>query len=220
MTATAVRVWDIPTRLFHWLLVALFAFCWWSAENHQLEWHYISGTVLLGLFLFRMVWGVIGGSTARFATFVRSPAQVIAYLRSDPAVPRKAGHNPLGGYSVVAILLVLAVQLGTGLFAVDVDGLESGPLSYLVSFDQGREAAELHEVSFNLLLALSGIHILAILFYLVVRKRNLVRPMVTGSDPGIETAEGALKTAPLWRLIFAIVVAAGLAWWTNKGFGG
>ena len=98
--------------------------------------------------------------------------------------------------------------------------LESGPLSYLVSFDQGREAAELHEVSFNLLLALSGIHIVAILFYLVVRKRNLVRPMVTGRDPGIESAESALEPAPIWRLLLAIALAAGLAWWTNKGFGG
>ena len=126
--ARAVKVWDIPTRLFHWLLVALFAFSWWSAENDEMAWHYRSGIVLVSLLVFRVIWGFVGGSTARFARFVKSPGKVLAYLRQQDAAP-PLGHNPVGGYSVVALLLALIVQTGTGLFATDIDGLESGPLS-------------------------------------------------------------------------------------------
>jgi cytochrome b len=179
----AIKVWDGPTRLVHWLLIVLLGFSWWSAETDHMDWHRQSGSVLLGLLVFRLIWGFIGGSTARFSSFVRSPSAVMAYLRTSPAARRATGHNPLGAYSVVVILLLLAVQIGTGLFAVDIDGLESGPLSYLVSFDAGRAAAEIHELSFRLLQVAAVLHVAAILFYLFVRKRNLIGPMVTGTKP-------------------------------------
>jgi cytochrome b len=217
--SSPVRVWDLPTRLFHWLLVALFAFSWWSAENHAMDWHRLSGIVLLGLLLFRLIWGFIGGSTARFAAFVRSPRHVLGYLRREPIGATPAGHNPLGGYSVVAMLALLAVQVGTGLFAVDVDGLESGHLSHLVSFEQGRAAAEIHELSFNLLLVVIGLHILAVLFYLAVRRRNLISPMVTGRDGQLEAIDGALVGAGWVRFAIAVVLAGLAAWWTSQGLG-
>ena len=150
-----VRVWDGATRLFHWLLLALLGFSWWSAESGMMDWHRWSGSAVLGLMIFRLIWGFIGGSTARFGTFLTSPVRVLAYLRSDSGAPRTPGHHPLGGYSVLAMFLLLTVQVGTGLFAVDIDGLESGPLSHLVSFDQGREAAGIHELSFTLLRSVS-----------------------------------------------------------------
>jgi cytochrome b len=210
----AAAVWDLPTRLFHWPIAGLFAFSWYTAETGRMDWHRLSGETILGLLLFRLVWGFAGGSTARFAHFVRGPGTVLAYLRGAKTGP---GHNPLGGYSVIALLLVLCTQVGSGLFAVDVDGLESGPLSYLVDFDRGRQAAHIHHLCFNLLLALVGLHILAVLFYLVVRRRNLIGPMLTGRDRTLAAGEEGLRPAsPLW-LLLAIVVAAGLAWWIAKG---
>jgi cytochrome b len=215
---TSIRVWDLPTRLFHWLLVGLMGFSWWSAETGAMDWHRLSGSVLLGLIAFRVIWGFAGGSTARFRTFLRSPMQVIAYMRSTSPERRKPGHNPIGGYSVALMLLLVLLQIITGLFAVDVDGLESGQLSHLVSFDQGRLAAEIHEISFTLLQIVVAIHVLAILFYLVVRKRNLIRPMVTGADSQIEDARDALNPASPMRLVVALVISAALAWWAVKGF--
>jgi cytochrome b len=213
-----VRVWDSPTRLFHWLLVALIGFSWWSAETRQMEWHMWSGYAVLALVVFRIVWGVIGGSTARFASFVRSPFAALAYLRSDSSLPKAAGHNPIGGYSVVLILLLLAVQVGTGLYSVDTDGIDSGPLSFLVDFDQGRKLAGFHYLSFTLLQIVTAVHIVAILFYLVIRKRNLLTPMVTGSDKQLESNKGELVPAGLLRLGIAAILAGGAAWAASKGF--
>ena len=143
MTKPAVSVWDLPTRLFHWLLVILIAVSWWSAETRTMEWHYRSGLAILGLVVFRIVWGVIGGSTARFASFVRLPGAALSYLRGQ--AQDKAGHNPLGGYSVILLLAVIAAQVSGGLFASDTDGLESGPMSFLVSYELSREITDLHE---------------------------------------------------------------------------
>lgn len=216
--STGIRVWDLPTRAFHWLLVVLVGFSWWSAENREMEWHVVSGLTVMGLIVFRVLWGFIGGTTSRFSAFVRSPAAVIAYVRGLGG-PTRPGHNPLGGYSVIALIVVLAAQVATGLFATDVDGLDSGPLSFLVSFDQGRAAAEAHEVAFSLLLALVVLHVAAIFFYLHVRRRNLLRPMVTGRDAALAGVDEPLRPAPLWRFLLAVAIAGGLAWWTSTGFG-
>ena len=216
-TATPVRVWDIPTRLFHWAIAVSIGLSWWSAENHAMDRHRIFGLVALGLILFRLIWGFVGGSTARFSSFIRPPGSVISYLGSNG--PRRAGHNPIGGYSVIAMIAVIVLQVGTGLFAVDVDGIESGYLSHLVSFNQGRLAAEIHETSFNVLLALIGLHILAILFYLAVRRRNLVGPMITGTDRQIETTDGALVSAGPVKFVVVAGLAAAIAWWAATGFG-
>lgn len=207
-----LRVWDLPTRLFHWLLVMLFAFSWWSAEQREMDLHRWSGLGVLALVAFRLVWGVIGGSTARFASFVRSPLRVIGYL-TGKAPHSGAGHNPLGGWSVLALLGVIALQLLSGLFAVDTDGLESGYLSHLVTFEQGRQAADVHEIAFNLAMILIAVHLLAIAFYRVVKRRNLVAPMVTGRDGELDPAGQGLVPAGPVRFLIAATLAAALAWW-------
>ena len=212
-----VRVWDGPTRLFHWLLVALLAFSWWSAESRMMDWHRLSGILVLALVVFRLIWSVIGGNTARFRHFIRGPARTLAYVRGRDAGVERPGHNPIGGYSVVAMLLLLIAQVTTGLFATDVDGLESGPLSYLVSFDQGRLAAKVHELSFNLLLAVAALHVLAILFYLVVRRRNLVTAMVTGWDRRFISDEGALVGAGWLRFLVGVAISGLIAWYLWNG---
>jgi len=207
-----LRVWDLPTRLFHWLLVMLFAFSWWSAEQREMDWHRWSGLGVLALVAFRLVWGVIGGSTARFASFVRSPLRVIGYL-TGKAPHSGAGHNPLGGWSVLALLGVIALQLLSGLFAVDTDGLESGYLSHLVTFEQGRQAADVHEIAFNLAMILIAVHLLAIAFYRAVKRCNLVAPMVTGRDGELDPAGQGLVPAGPVRFLIAATLAAALAWW-------
>lgn len=211
------KVWDVPTRLVHWLMAGLFAFSWWSAENRMMEWHYLSGLSLLGLVAFRLIWGFIGSNTARFGNFINSPAKVIAYARGKSAA--YFGHNPLGGYSALVMLLLLTIQVTSGLFATDVDGLESGPLSFLISFDQSRTAAAIHELSFNILLALVALHILAIVFYLVVRKRNLIVPMITGRTPNHDPINAELRSPARWRFVLAATAAATFAWAASKGFG-
>jgi len=211
------KVWDGPVRIVHWLLVILIAFSWWASEDH-LNWHRWSGYAVIGLVLFRIYWGFAGGQAARFSSFVKGPRAVAAYAatvgkRDVAATP---GHNPLGALSVIAILAVLLVQVGTGLFVVDVDAFEGGPLSDRVSYDTGRALAEVHETTFRVLQALVVLHVAAVLFYWLWKRTNLVGPMITGkralpSDPG-------LAGAPVWRLIAGVVLAAAIAWMLSKGF--
>lgn len=212
------KLWDGPTRIFHWALVALLGFAWWSAETRNMEWHRLAGYSVIGLLVFRLLWGVFGSGTARFTNFVKGPAKTWAYLRTLPSRTHAAspGHNPLGAWSVLALLGVLVLQVVTGLFSVDVDGLESGPLSDRVDFDTGRVFAGVHELSFTALQVLVALHVAAVIFYAVYKRADLVRPMVTGrgkfqNDPG-------LTFAPLWRALLVAVVAAGVAWWASKGF--
>jgi len=213
-TIPATRVWDVPTRLFHWLLVGLFAFSWWSGQTGHLEWHFKSGLILLGLLAFRLLWGVIGGSTARFARFVRGPGAVLAYLRGES--PKVAGHNPLGGWSVIALLGLMLLQVGTGLFSEDTDELYSGPLNALVNYDHARALTHIHHLAFKLLLLFSALHLAAIAFYRL-RGRNLILPMVTGTDRELDPVAEPLKPAGMVRFVLAAVIAAALAWWIGKG---
>ena len=212
------RLWDGPTRLVHWALVVLLGFSWWSAETDHLQWHRWSGYAVVGLVAFRLIWGVAGSGSARFAGFVKGPAATLAYLRTLPSRVHQVipGHNPLGAWSVVVILLVLIVQTVTGLFAVDIDAFEAGPLSDRVDFDTGRLFAKWHHWSFTALQILVVLHLIAVAFYLVYKRANLIGPMITGyrraaQDPG-------LVFAPLWRAVVAILVAAAFAWWVSRGF--
>jgi cytochrome b len=211
-----ILVWDVPTRLFHWTLLSLFALSWWSAEQREMEWHQWSGHAVLALLAFHILWGFIGSNTARFSSFVRSPSQVLFYVRSKDRAG-SVGHNPLGGYSVIALLIVLVTQVTSGLFAVDVDGIESGPLSFLVTFDAGRSAAFVHEVSFNLLLALIALHLLAIAYYTVIARQPLIRRMVTGTDGSQPDGTSPMTPASPLRLLLALTTAALLMWWVRNG---
>ncbi|MET0534455.1 MAG: cytochrome b/b6 domain-containing protein [Steroidobacter sp.] len=211
MNENVVRVWDWPVRLTHWLFVFCIAVSWWSAEQRAMDWHRYSGYVLLGLLIFRIYWGFAGSSSARFSTFLRGPRDVIAYLRSASDEPRAAGHNPLGGWSVAAMLILMVTQVGLGLFVSDVDGLESGPLSHLVSFETSRTLADRHETIFNLILVLIAVHVAAILFYLLARRDNLVVAMLTGKRRKLGMT--SMTPVPAWRVIPGIVLAVSVVWW-------
>jgi len=206
-------VWDLPIRVLHWSLVTLIAISWWTANAGLMDWHRLSGLTIVALIIFRLLWGIFGSSTARFARFLKGPRALIAYMRPGDGEVRvlPPGHNPLGGWSVIALLAILFTQVTTGLFAVDIDGIESGPLSYLVDFDTGRLFSKLHDYSFNGLLALIGLHIGAIAFYLLVRRRNLILAMITGTER---------VTAGEAGFLVAAAVAAGIAYWIGGGAGG
>lgn len=213
----------MATRLVHWLMVVLIAVSWWTAENGELEYHRYSGYTLLGLLVFRVYWGFAGSSTARFANFVKGPRTILAYVRQLPArVADRShlstpGHNPLGALSVIALLALLIAQVVLGLFAVDVDGIESGPLSHLISFEAGRACAELHEDVFNVLLAFIGLHVAAVLFYLLYKRDNLIAAMIHGKRKVAADVSAAPAFASLPRLIIGLVLAGFVVWIVARG---
>lgn len=206
-----VRIWDLPVRLVHWSLVLLVPFSWWSATYDHLPWHRLSGYTILGLLVFRLIWGVVGSQTARFASFVRGPAAIVAYVRGRGGA--YLGHTPLGGLSVLALLASLILQVSLGLFSVDQDGFEAGPLSHFVSFEQGRAIASLHELNFYGLLGLIALHLGAIAFYRL-RRRDLIGPMLTGKGPlpdGLGAPRPGRAVAAVLAAAAAIAIAVFLA---------
>ena len=211
--ATAkVAIWDLPTRLFHWLLVGLIGLSWWSAEYHFDDIHIWSGIAVLSLLIFRILWGFFGSSTARFASFVKGPKAVFGYLQGTW---RGIGHNPLGALSVIVLLGIVGIQVGLGLFASDEDGIMQGPLARLIGFDAQETVTELHEDLFNVLLALAALHVAAILFYRL-RGKNLVTPMITGRadvDSGVEP----MKPGKWWAALLCLAVAIGITRWVIAG---
>ncbi|HSX56619.1 MAG TPA: cytochrome b/b6 domain-containing protein [Sphingomonas sp.] len=208
----AVTIWDAPVRIVHWAFVLLLPAMWATAEFGAMSVHRILGYVLLGLLIFRLYWGFAGSSTARFASFVRGPAAIRAYLQSGT---QAIGHNPLGALSVVALLGLLAAQIGLGLFAQDTDGLFAGPLAGLVSYETSDAATELHETLFNVLLVLIVLHIGAVLFYLFARRDNLVGPMVTGRRR-IDT-DTPPQIAPASRTLTGISLSVAITLWIALG---
>ena len=216
--ALAVPVWDLPVRLIHWSFVPLIAFSWWSAENGEIEWHIRSGLTILFLLLFRVLWGFLGSSTARFRSFVAGPRQVSAYLR-DPSGWRGIGHTPLGALSVVALLGLLLLQVAVGLPLSDEDGVVSGPLNRLVSFDVAEWAREVHEILFNVLLALITVHVAAIIYYRW-KGKHLVRAMLSGRSVDYPQGTRGMVAAGPARLAICLAVAAGVTWWVANGVPG
>ena len=218
------RIWGLPIRVFHILLILLISFSFYTAETmhvftfgpqsgpSQFDLHRWSGYTILALVLARIIWGLMGSTTARFSHFLKGPGAIIAYTRKllgGPYTP-SVGHNPIGGWSVVLILSLLLAQTITGLLASeDTFGLE-GPLDHLVSTSTSYWLAGIHELIFKALFVVVAIHIAAALFYLVAKKDNLILPMITGRKP-IDGAEG-LTFRPAWVALVIVAVASGLVW--------
>lgn len=201
--------------MFHWLLTALTGFSWWSVENQLIDWHIWSGLAILALLVFRLLWGLVGSSTARFANFLRGPRAVGRYLR-DAHGWRLAGHNPLGALSVVVLILATAIQVGLGLVAVDEDGVAEGPLAHLVSLEASEAARDLHELFFNILLGLIVLHVAAIIFYRLALGRKLTGAMIGGRAPlapGVEP----MRPAPAWAALACLLAALAITRWIVAG---
>ncbi|MEY2760001.1 MAG: hypothetical protein RIR33_3779 [Pseudomonadota bacterium] len=218
--AIAQKVWDVPTRLVHWGLAIGIATSWWSVENKAMDIHYWSGLTILGLLIFRIYWGFAGPETARFASFIKGPMTVFGYIPKLFSKNYRAafGHNPLGALSVVALLVAVLTQVSLGLFASDTDGLFAGPLNRHVDYATAEEITDFHEDFFNVVLALVGLHLAAIAFYLVVKRINLIGPMLTGQRRGDSLTGPSSGIAPIppWRLAIGVALAVGLVWFIAR----
>ena len=215
---TTVRVWDLPTRAFHWALAACvlasIATAW--TGGNAMVWHFRLGYAAFTLLTFRLVWGFIGGHWSRFASFAYAPTTVWRYLRgaSRPDEHHDVGHNPLGAFSVFAVLGLLALQVGTGLFADD-EISNAGPLSKFVSGATSLALTGWHKGYGQwLIVALIVLHVGAILYFLTAKRRNLVVPMVTGDKRLVALAPQSVDSAGSRTLAaMLLVVCAGLVGW-------
>jgi cytochrome b len=222
-TAQAIRVWDLPTRTFHWLLAGLVVASIVSARvgGGAMTWHMRSGYAIFALLAFRLVWGFVGGHWSRFATFFYAPSTSLRYLRgaSLPHEHHDVGHNPLGAWSVLALLGVLAAQVATGLVADD-EISSNGPLLKYVSSATSRIATHWHKHFGQwIIIALAVLHVGAIVFYWRRRGQNLVAPMLHGDKPLGTDVPAAVDTAGtrVIALALAAACAIGVAAIVNLG---
>jgi len=203
----AIPVWDLPSRLFHWLLVILVAvsFTTGNIGGNAMQYHEWSGFAILILLVFRITWGFVGSRTTRFSDFVKGPAAVWRYANALVRGHSECylGHNPLGGWSVLAMLLALLIQAATGLFAND-DIITAGPLYLWVSKPVSDWLTGVHRLNRYLVIVLAATHVFAVLFYLLVKHENLIRPMITG----IKHWVGGNTTPPAAPTWLAAVIAA------------
>ena len=205
-----VRVWDLPVRLTHWSFAFLVPALWWSAENSEWALHKRFGVTLLGLLIFRILWGFLGTRTARFASFVKGPAAVLAYLKGQWG--ERVGHSPIGALSVLGLLTVMLVQVGTGLFSGDPYDGATGPLNALVKVSTAAALTEWHEWFYWVILGFVALHLSAIMFYAGVKQNDLLGPMVSGRKLVTPGTQGNEMT-PWVRFAIAAVIAVSVAAW-------
>ena len=210
-------VWDLPLRLFHWLLVLSLAALWATGEAgfDWMQYHMYLGYWTLGLIVFRLIWGFVGPRHARFSSFVASPAALWRYARGLVAgtLVQTVGHNPLGGIMVIVMLVLVCFQVTTGLFATD-DILWTGPYNGAVSGATADRLTSLHHLNFNFILAAVALHIMAIAFYFLVKKQNLVGAMLHGKKPSAYVAEHeAIPKSQILKAIVVIAISAALVYW-------
>lgn len=216
--ASTVRVWDLPTRLFHWaLVVCVIGLAVTAYSESGLDWHARLGYAVGTLLLFRLVWGFIGGRWSRFASFLYSPGSVVAYLRGRAHPDHLVGHNPLGAGSVFLMLAFLLAQVGTGLVSDDESAF-TGPLNRFVSSSTGLAATWYHKrVGQWVLLALVVLHVAAVLYYLWRKRENLVRPMIGGDKQVAGPAQPSRDDAASRTVALAVfAVCAGFVWWLTQ----
>ena len=207
-----MKVWDLATRLFHWLLLATFLTSYLSVTFADgpnaaplMQIHLWSGEFALFLLVFRLIWGVVGSETSRFAQFLRSPMQALAHLRGlfVKSPDDQIGHNAAGGWMVVILLLLLTIQVGTGLFSND-DGTTQGPLAHFVGKPVSDQISDLHSFNFNLLMAAVLVHVVVIGLYARLKGQNLLAPMISGK----KRLPAATRAPRLANPLLAVVVAA------------
>lgn len=208
----STRVWDLPTRVFHWALVVCIVglVVTGSTGGNAMVWHFRLGYVVLTLLLFRLVWGFIGGKWSRFTSFIYAPASIIQYLKGQGHPLHKVGHNPLGAFSVFALLAFLMAQVATGLISDD-DIAASGPLSKFVSNATVNLASSYHTaVGKRFIIGLVLLHVIAILFYLFKKRENLIKPMLHGDKiltPDVPASRDDAGTRVTAAIVFAVSAA-------------
>ena len=211
----SIRLWDLPTRLFHWLLVLVVtgSLVTVNIGGTWMLWHERFGLTIIGLLSFRLVWGVIGSTYARFHQFVRGPSAVLAYMKGQW---QSIGHNPMGALSVLAILGLLSFQAVTGLFATDAIAFD-GPLYRAVLSSWNDTITSWHKLTYWFIYGLIGLHIATVFFYTLVKKDNLIKPMVTGRKSVSENSGSGYKGGGLLALVIALAIAAFAVWVASGG---
>lgn len=214
-----IRVWDLPTRLFHWSLASCVIGLVITGQigGAAMDWHFRLGYAALTLLLFRLAWGLVGGHWSRFSAFLYSPSSFLRYLRGERSVEQTTGHTPLGAGSVFAMLLFLLVQVGTGLISDD-EIASSGPLTRFVASSWVSQATAYHaEVGKLILIVLVALHVGAILFYYFRKHENLVRPMLLGDKVIAEPAPSSRDDLRS-RLVALVLISlcAGMVGWMLK----
>jgi cytochrome b len=222
-TTQPVRVWDLPTRIFHWTLALCVISSVVTAHigGNALMWHFRLGYLTFSLLAFRVIWGLVGGHWSRFASFVFSPATLLRYLRKDPATPASldVGHSPAGALSVFAILGILAVQVGTGLFADD-EIASTGPLIKFVSGATSLLLTKWHKNYGQwIIVGLAALHVAAIAFYVLKKKRDLLSAMVSGDKllPTSTPASTDTRSSRAAALVVFLLCATGVWWLIGLG---
>ncbi|MEM7780556.1 MAG: cytochrome b/b6 domain-containing protein [Pseudomonadota bacterium] len=210
------RIWDLPVRLTHWSFALLVPAMWITADNSQWGWHIRLGHVLLALLIFRVIWGVIGTDTARFASFVKGPAAVIGYLRGRYDERGNKGHSPLAALAVLSLLGLMFAQVGMGLFAGDPFDGATGPLNPLVGVGTADMLTDTHEWFWWVLAGMIGLHITAIGVYGLARMENLIGAMIGGKgEKKPEVADNS--PTPVAKALAAFALSAGIAFWIYIG---
>ncbi len=203
-------VWDLPTRVFHWLLVLSIIGSYTTAKLDLMPWHMRLGELTIGMLIFRVLWGLVGPRHARFSNFIKGPGAVLQYLKGGI---KSVGHNPLGAGMVVLMLLLLAVQATTGLFSTD-DIAYVGPYNPSVSHALAEQLTGIHHKNFNFILAAIVLHLCAIAYYSFVKKERLVPAMIHGQKPAEAVpAQEAIPSSQLWKALIVIAVAGGCVYW-------
>lgn len=208
-------IWDLPIRLFHWTFAVTIMASWYTAEHSDefIDIHMQLGYLVLGLLLFRIIWGFIGPKHARFINFIPTPKRLLSYLQGDHLDKQNAGHNPLGALMVVFMITIILAQAVSGLFISD-DVFSSGPYYGEISKDAEKIMLFIHHNSFDFILAAVVFHVIAIAFYWLVKKKNLVTPMFTGkkSVQDVKATEAIPNSKLLLACIIAILCSAFIYW--------
>jgi cytochrome b len=210
-------IWDLPLRLFHWLFALSIVASYVTAKLgfDWMQWHFYLGYWTIGLLVFRILWGIFGPRHARFTSFIHNPSAIWLYLKGmfNPDSKRSIGHNPVGGLMVLLMLLLVAVQAGTGLFTTDAV-VWAGPYNPSVSESTASFLSTVHDWNFNFIIGAVALHIGAILFYAFYKKQNLVVPMLHGHLPAVLVPEHeAIKSSQLFKALVMGLVAAGCVYW-------
>lgn len=218
----ATRVWDLPTRLFHWAL----AFCVIGSlitgflGGNAMLWHFRFGYCVLTLLLFRIVWGFVGGTWSRFSSFIYAPKHVLHYLKGNREPLHEVGHNPLGGLSVLAMLSFLLAQVASGLISDD-EIAAAGPLTRFVANATVQQASNYHvNIGKIILIILVVTHLLAIVFYWVKKRENLIKPMLHGDKVLPPNVLATRDTASSRAMAFIILAVCAVAVYGLVSLGG
>ena len=205
-----IKVWDIPTRIFHWGMIVLLISLWWTADAGEMDWHQVLAYSLMIFIVFRLIWGIIGSDTSRFNHFIKHPKTVLNYMKQTKhkGVFSSVGHNPLGGYMVIFLIILVSAQLITGLFTTD-EIFTEGPLYPLVSSETVALMSWLHKKVFYVMLGFTFIHVLAVVYH-GIKGDKLIGPMITGYKQVSEIGQLELRFKPALMALLLLVLVAGL----------